>query len=346
MENTSQVIVGISIGDINGVGIEIILKTFDDKRMLELCTPVIFASKRIISKYRSILNLNTSVQSIRNLDEVIHGKINLINVWQEEIDIEPGKATKTGGKYAFQSLQTAVEALNSKNIDVLVTAPIHKNTIQSEEFSFPGHTEYLEQKIEGESLMILMYNELKVALITGHIPLEEVSKTITPELIERKVKILNETLKWDFNIQKPKIAILSINPHAGDEGVIGNEDAEIVIPAVEKIQKDGILLYGPYPADSFFGSGNYQKFDAILATYHDQGLTPFKTLAFGGGVNFTAGLKQIRTSPDHGTAFDIAGKGMAEPSSFKEAVYTALDIYKNRQMNNALKENALNVKSR
>jgi 4-hydroxythreonine-4-phosphate dehydrogenase len=341
MENNNNIIVGISIGDINGIGIEIILKTFEDKRMLELCTPVLFASKKIISKYKSILNLETQVQSIQDINSIIQGKLNLINVWNDEVEVSFGTSSKEGGKYALLSLEAAVQELNKGSIDVLVTAPINKNTIQSETFNFPGHTEYLQSKIGGQALMILMSDKLKVALMTGHIPIDEVSKSITPELIREKIEILNQTLLLDFSITKPKIAILSINPHAGDNGVIGNEDKEILIPTIEKIQNEGKLIYGPYAADSFFGSGNYLNFDAILAAYHDQGLTPFKTLAFGNGVNYTAGLDKIRTSPDHGTAFDIAGKGIADFESFKEAVYTAIDIYRNRAQNSDLIANAL-----
>lgn len=345
MENNNNIIVGISIGDINGIGIEIILKTFEDKRMLELCTPVLFASKKIISKYKSILNLETQVQSIQDINSIIQGKLNLINVWNDEVEVSFGTSSKEGGKYALLSLEAAVQELNKGSIDVLVTAPINKNTIQSETFNFPGHTEYLQSKIGGQALMILMSDKLKVALMTGHIPIDEVSKSITPELIREKIEILNQTLLLDFSITKPKIAILSINPHAGDNGVIGNEDKDILIPTIEKIKKEGKLIYGPYAADSFFGSGNYQNFDAILATYHDQGLTPFKTLAFGNGVNYTAGLDKIRTSPDHGTAFDIAGKGIADFDSFKEAVYTAIDIFRNRTQNSDLIENALESKN-
>jgi 4-hydroxythreonine-4-phosphate dehydrogenase len=279
------------------------------------------------------------------MNSIIQGKLNLINVWNDDVEVSFGASSKEGGKYALLSLEAAVQELNKGSIDVLVTAPINKNTIQSETFNFPGHTEYLQSKIGGQALMILMSDKLKVALMTGHIPIDEVSKSITPELIREKIEILNQTLMLDFSITKPKIAILSINPHAGDNGVIGNEDKEILIPTIEKIQKEGKLIYGPYAADSFFGSGNYQNFDAILATYHDQGLTPFKTLAFGNGVNYTAGLDKIRTSPDHGTAFDIAGKGIADFDSFKEAVYTAIDIFRNRTQNSDLIENALESKN-
>jgi 4-hydroxythreonine-4-phosphate dehydrogenase len=341
MEHTNNIIVGISVGDINGIGIEIILKTFEDKRILELCTPVLFASKKIISKYKNILNTEINVQTAHDINHIINGKMNLINVWNDDVEISFGKADAEGGKYALLSLEAAVTELNNGKIDVLVTAPINKNTIQSDSFNFPGHTEYLEAKIGGKALMILMHDSLKVALLTGHIPLEEVSKTITPELIQSKINILHKTLFQDFSILKPKIAVLSINPHAGDNGVIGNHDMEIMIPSIDRLQKEGKLVYGPYAADSFFGSGNYLNFDAILASYHDQGLTPFKTLAFGNGVNFTAGLNKIRTSPDHGTAFDIAGKGIADFSSFSEAVFTAIEIFKNRSDNRELAENAL-----
>ncbi len=341
MDNSTRIRVGISIGDINGVGIEIILNTFQDKRILEFCTPVLFASNETISTHKKILNLNTPINRIQNIANLAVGKINLITTWTEQPPLEIGQATENGGKYAFKSLEAAVDALKDDFIDVLVTAPINKKTIQSEDFNFPGHTEYLDSKLEGEALMILLSGNLRVALLTGHIPIEEVSKTITGDLINKKVKILHKTLQQDFSISKPKIALLSINPHAGDDGVIGDEDNTVVIPAIENLQKEGIYIYGPYPADSFFGSKNYKKFDAILAAYHDQGLTPFKTLSFGNGVNFTAGLDKIRTSPDHGTAFDIAGKGKADASSFKEAVFTAISLFKTRQENIELKTNAL-----
>lgn len=342
MSENNNIIVGISVGDINGVGIEIILKTFDDKRMLEFCTPVIYASSKLVTLHKNKLNFSTPIQRIHSIDAVIRNKLNLINVWDEEIPISFGEATKLGGAYALKSLDAVVQDLNKGKVDVLVTAPINKNTIQSENFSFPGHTEYLESNLKGKALMILMNDTLRVALLTGHIPIDSISKSITPELIYKKVDLLHKSLQIDFNITKPKIAILSINPHAGDNGVIGEEDDTIMLPTISDIQKEGKLVYGPYPADSFFGSGNYENFDAILAAYHDQGLTPFKTLSFGKGVNYTAGLSSIRTSPDHGTAFDIAGTGRADASSFKEAVFAALSVYKTRQENFKLRENTLN----
>lgn len=341
MNKDNKIIVGISSGDINGIGIEIILKTFNDKRMLEFCTPVIYASNKTVSLHKSKLNLTTPIQRIHSINDVIYNKINLINVWNEEIPVEFGKATKNGGKYALLSLNKAVEDLTVGKINVLVTAPINKKTIQSDDFTFPGHTEYLESNLEGEALMILMTDTIKVALLTGHIPIDKVTETITSELIYKKVNILHKTLQIDFNITKPKIAMLSINPHAGDDGVIGDEDAAILAPTIEDIQKEGKLVYGPYPSDSFFGSGNYKNFDAVLAAYHDQGLTPFKTLSFGSGVNYTAGLNKIRTSPDHGTAFDMAGIGQASHSSFREAVFSAIAIYQTRKENVELYKNAL-----
>lgn len=341
MVKNETVKLGISIGDINGIGLEIILKTFQDKRILSLCTPVLYASKKIIAAHKKMLNSPTAIQSISNSNNIITGKVNLVNVWNEDVNIEIGKATKEGGKYALASLEAAVKDLKNNLIDALVTAPINKNTIQSESFKFPGHTEYLEANLDGEALMILMSGKLKVALLTGHIPIEDVTKTITPELINKKIQVLHTTLQQDFSILKPKIAILSINPHAGDDGVIGDDDTNIMIPTIKSLQDNGKLVYGPYPADSFFGSGNYKNFDAILASYHDQGLTPFKTLSFGNGVNYTAGLSHIRTSPDHGTAFDIAGKEKADESSFKEALYTAISIFKTRKQNVDLMSNAL-----
>ncbi len=344
MEKSDKIIVGISIGDINGIGIEIILKTFEDKRMFDFCTPVLFGSNKTISFYKKSLNLNNSIHGIQSLDKILHGKLNLMNIWKEEVKIDIGKVTPTGGKYAVKSLEHAVEALKNKKIDVLLTAPINKESIQSEEFNFPGHTEYLEANSEGESLMILMSDHLKIGLITGHIPVSEVSETITSELITNKVNIMHHSLKQDFNISKPKIAILGLNPHCGDKGVIGKEDDEIVRPTVAEIKETGKLVFGPYAADGFFGSKTYEQFDGILAMYHDQGLAPFKALSFGNGVNFTAGLDIIRTSPDHGTGFDIAGKNKANTTSFKEALFTSLQIFKNRKEYIELESNRIKTK--
>jgi len=344
MDKSKKIIVGISIGDFNGIGIEIALKTFLDKRMLDFCTPVIFGSTKLITAYKKNLDINVPFNGIKKIENIIPGKLNILNLWNEEVPINLGKPTEQSGKFAFKSLQIATKSLSDGFIDVLVTAPINKDNIQSEDFKFPGHTEYLESNLEGESLMILMANKLRIGLITGHIPVSQVSEAITPEIIKKKVEILHRTLVQDFAISKPKIAILGLNPHCGDHGVIGNEDDEIVRPTIANIQEKGMLVYGPYAADSFFGSENYKNFDAILAMYHDQGLAPFKTLSFGEGVNYTAGLNKIRTSPDHGTAYELAGKKLANISSFKEAVFSAIQIFRTREEYKSLTENILKVK--
>jgi len=344
MNKNNTIKVGITVGDINGIGIEIILKTFEDARMLEFCTPIIFASSKLVSAHKKQLNLHTQTNGIENATKAIPNKVNLVNVWKDNVKIDFGKETKEGGKYAFLSLQAAVKSLQNNEIDVLVTAPINKHNIQSDDFKFSGHTEYLEDNFEGESLMILMTDKIKIGLITGHIPIQKITETITQELIEKKVNIMHNSLIQDFNISKPKIAVLGLNPHCGDNGVIGNEDNDLIKPTLERMQVNGKLVYGPYSADSFFGSESYKKFDGILAMYHDQGLAPFKTLSFGKGVNFTAGLNKIRTSPDHGTAYEIAGKGEANHNSFKEALYSAIDIFKSRKEYNELMENKLRIR--
>lgn len=344
MDKANKIIVGISVGDINGIGIEIILKTFEDKRMLDFCTPVLFASNKLISYHKKALRLNTNIHGITSLDKLVHGKVNLLNSWKEEVKIDLGKITEDGGKFALKSLQAAVGALKKNQIDIIITAPINKENIQSEEFKFPGHTEYLEENFDGKSLMILMTDELRIGLITGHIPVSKVAETITPELIKSKVETMYTSLQQDFNISKPKIAVLGLNPHCGDNGIIGTEDDEIIRPTIIEIKESGKLVFGPYAADGFFGSKTYEQFDGVLAMYHDQGLAPFKALSFGNGVNFTAGLSKVRTSPDHGTGFDIAGKNKANPTSFKEALFTSLQIFKNRKEYQELTKNALKAK--
>jgi 4-hydroxythreonine-4-phosphate dehydrogenase len=341
MSKTEKIKLGISIGDYNGIGIEIILKTFEDKRMLDFCTPIIFGSTKLISTYKKLINLNIPFNGIRKLDKALHGKLNILNVWNEDTPIQLGKPTKESGAYAFQSLEAATEALVQGQIDVLVTSPINKENIQSDQFDFPGHTEYLESKMEGESLMILMTDDLRIGLITGHIPVSEISDTISPELIRKKVELMHRSLCIDFGIIKPKTALLALNPHGGDKGVIGKEDDALVKPIISELQNEGKMVFGPYPADSFFGSENYKNFDGVLAMYHDQGLAPFKTLSFGEGVNFTAGLSCVRTSPDHGTAYDLAGKGLANIQSFKEAVFKGIQVFKTRNEYKALTENRL-----
>lgn len=341
VDKTDKIIVGISIGDLNGIGIEVILKTFEDKRMLDFCTPVLFGSTKVILYHKKALDLGLPVHGITAINQINHSKINVLNIWKEEVSIELGRATKISGVYAAKSLEKAVKHLKEHTIDILLTAPINKETIQSEEFNFPGHTEYLEANLEGNSLMILMTDQLRIGLITGHIPISKVAEAITPAIIKEKVETMHASLKSDFGISKPKIAVLSLNPHCGDKGVIGKEDDEIIKPTINEITASGKLVFGPYAADGFFGSGTYKQFDGVLATYHDQGLAPFKALSFGNGVNFTAGLNEIRTSPDHGTAFDIAGKNKANPSSFKEALFTGIQIFKKRKEYKALTKNPL-----
>jgi 4-hydroxythreonine-4-phosphate dehydrogenase len=344
MEKSDKIIVGISIGDINGIGIEVILKTFKDKRMLEFCTPVLFGSTKVVSYHKKALNIETPIHGINSINQINHNKINLLNIWKEDVEIELGNATSSSGEYAAKSLESAVNQLKNKTIDVLLTAPINKETIQSETFNFPGHTEYLEDKLEGKSLMILMTDELRIGLVTGHIPISKVAEAITPELIKDKVATMHSSLIEDFGISKPKIAVLGLNPHCGDKGVIGKEDDEVIQPTVSEIRETGKLVFGPYAADGFFGSETYKQFDGVLAMYHDQGLAPFKALSFGGGVNFTAGLSEIRTSPDHGTGFDIAGKNQASETSFTEALFTAIKIFRSRKQLKELTKNPLFVK--
>ena len=346
MRKSENVTVGISIGDLNGIGGEIILKTLEDNRTLELFTPVIFASVKTISFLKNHFKFDVSSNGINKLNDIIPGKINVFNVWQERVDIQFGEENLKMGELAIKSLKRATQALKQNEIDVLVTAPINKHNIQSDSFNFPGHTDYLAKELEGDSLMFMVTNNLRVGLLTDHVPVKDVAEHITPQLIEQKVNTVYDSLKRDFKIQKPKIAVLGINPHTGDNGVIGLEDDEVLRPALHKIKEQGKLVFGPYAADSFFGSNNYKNFDAIIASYHDQGLIPFKTLSFGQGVNFTAGLSKVRTSPDHGTAYEIAGKGIADENSFKEATFSAIQIFKNRVGFEALTKNPLKKAAR
>jgi 4-hydroxythreonine-4-phosphate dehydrogenase len=341
MKQAEKVKLGISIGDLNGIGSEIALKTFDDSRMLDFCTPVIFASAKVITFLKKHYKLSLNFQGIDHPSKAIDGKINVMNVWKEGVNINFGEEDPKIGEYAFKSLQAATQALKNDEIDVLVTAPIHKHSIQSADFNFPGHTDYLAKELDGESLMFMITDTLKIGLFTDHVALKDIANTITPELIEKKLEIIQHTLKQDFRVQKPKIAVLGINPHSGDQGVIGKEDEEVLKPTLQKLRDKGDLVFGPYSADSFFGTKNYVNFDAVVASYHDQGLIPFKTLSFGSGVNFTAGLSKVRTSPDHGTAFEIAGTNSANINSFKEAVFRAIEIYKCREEYKELTRNPL-----
>ncbi|MEX0291498.1 MAG: 4-hydroxythreonine-4-phosphate dehydrogenase PdxA [Flavobacteriaceae bacterium] len=341
MREKGKIRVGISIGDLNGIGCEVALKTFEDSRMLDFCTPVLFASNKTISQQKNTLKIDIGFTGVQGASKAIDGKINVVNIWKESPELKFGQETQEAGDLAIKSLKAAVRALKNKEIDVLVTAPINKKNIQSEQFNFPGHTDYLAQELNGESLMFMVADDLKVGLLTDHVAVKDVASNITPELIKNKVHTIEKSLKMDFRIRKPKIALLGINPHSGDNGVIGSEDEEVLKPVIKEMSNSGHLVYGPYAADSFFGSDTYSNFDAILAAYHDQGLIPFKTLAFGKGVNFTAGLAGIRTSPDHGTAYEIAGQGKADHSSFKEAVFTAIRIFRNRNEHEQLTENPL-----
>ncbi|WP_417872321.1 4-hydroxythreonine-4-phosphate dehydrogenase PdxA [Xanthomarina gelatinilytica] len=346
MKNEENIIVGISIGDLNGIGGEIVLKTFEDPRMLEFCTPVIFASVKTISFLNKHFNLGLNFNGVNNYNQIIHGKLNVYNVWNDKFNIEFGKEDPKMGAYAIKSLQAATQALKGNHVDVLVTAPINKHNIQSDAFNFPGHTDYLAKELEGNSLMFMVSDTLRVGLLTDHVPVKDISSHITKQLIKDKLDIIYQSLEKDFKIRKPKVAVLGINPHTGDNGVIGKEDDEVLRPTLSEIRDKGRLVFGPYAADSFFGSKNYKNFDAIIAAYHDQGLIPFKTLAFGKGVNFTAGLSKVRTSPDHGTAFEIAGKDEADESSFKEAVFAAIQIFKNRKEYEHLTKNILKTRQK
>jgi 4-hydroxythreonine-4-phosphate dehydrogenase len=346
MRNQHKIIVGISIGDLNGIGSEIVLKTFQDQRMLEFCTPVIFASVKVMSFLKKQYNLELNLHGIDAIDKIVPKKINVLNVWKEPIDINFGKQDNIMGQYAIKSLEAAVTSLKKNEIDVLVTAPINKANIQSEHFNFPGHTDYLQQELQGDSLMLMISESLKVGLLTDHVAVKDISTSITREVIEKKINTIHKTLIQDFGIAKPKIAVLGINPHTGDNGVIGNEDDTIMRPTLDNLRNNGKTVFGPYAADSFFGSANYKNFDVIIAAYHDQGLVPFKTLAFGSGVNYTAGLSHIRTSPDHGTAYDIAGKNKADFTSFRAAVFSAISIFKTRTAYQISAENPLKISKR
>lgn len=331
MENT-RIKIGITQGDINGVGYEVILKTFSEPMMLELCTPVIYGSPKVAAYHRKALELSTNFSIINSAADAADNRLNIVNCIDEEVKVEFSKPDVEAGKAALNALEKAIEEYREGLIDVMVTAPINKHTIQSEEFAFPGHTEYIEQKLgEGrKALMILLKNDFRVALVTGHIPVSQIASTLTKELIEEKLAIFNQSLKLDFGISAPRIAVLALNPHAGDGGLLGTEEQEVIIPALQEMSAKGILCYGPYPADGFMGSGNFAAFDGVLAMYHDQGLAPFKALAMDEGVNYTAGLPVVRTSPAHGTAYDIAGKGIASEDSFRQAVYVAIDVFRNR----------------
>lgn len=324
--------IGITLGDINGIGPEVVIKALNDPRLTNIFTPVVYGSTKVLSFYRKAIKMDDFNYSQVKEDRGVHPRrINVVNCWQEMMNIEVGAETTEGGTSAFLALERATDDLKSGIIDALVTAPINKKNIQREDFQFPGHTEYLAHKFEvKDSLMMMVAEQLRVGVATGHMPLKEVSVTLNKELLQRKIKLMIQSLKNDFGIIKPKIAILGLNPHAGEEGLLGSEENEIIIPLINEMKDKGNLVFGPFPSDGFFGLATYQKFDGVMAMYHDQGLAPFKALAFENGVNFTAGLPVIRTSPDHGTAYNIAGKGQADESSMREAIYVALDVLKHR----------------
>ena len=327
--------VAITHGDINGVGYEVIIKALSDPRMTEICTPVVYGAAKVSGYYKKVLDVpNLQFNIVVSADNILPDRVNFINCFEDELKVEIGKPSLVAGEASLKALEIAVKDLKEGKVDVLVTAPINKNTIQGNDFKFSGHTEYLQNRFGGdnEPLMILMNETLKVALVTTHEPIKELPNKITKELIINKLNIFNDSLIKDFRLDCPRIAVLSLNPHAGDNGLIGSEEKDIIIPAIEEAYNSGIVCFGPYPSDGFFGAGLYKNFDGVLAMYHDQGLAPFKAISMDDGVNYTAGLAYVRTSPDHGTAYDIAGKSKASANSMRQAIYTAIDVYNNREM--------------
>lgn len=335
--------VGITHGDINGIGYEVIIKTFTDNRLLELFTPIIYGQSKVASYHRKHTPAgDIAFNLIKEIRQANPKRVNIINCTDKDLKIDLGQSTTQAGEAAFLALEMAVQDLKDGNIDALVTAPINKQNIQSASFDFPGHTEYLAACFGNqEPLMLMVWNNLRVGTVTGHIPLSQVADAIDQQSLLKKLDVLNESLKQDFNLRKPRIAVLGLNPHAGDGGLLGKEEKDCIIPAMEKAMDEGILVFGPFPADGFFGSSNWKKYDAVLAMYHDQGLTAFKSIAFDGGVNFTAGLPVVRTSPAHGTAYEIAGQNQASAASFRQAIYLAIDVFRSRTENMALAENQL-----
>jgi 4-phospho-D-threonate 3-dehydrogenase / 4-phospho-D-erythronate 3-dehydrogenase len=340
-------VIGLTCGDLNGIGIEIIIKTLADNRILDICTPVLFANNKVINFYRKgLADININFTSTRELNRINNKQINLYNCWDEEVTINPGILNDIGGKYAVKSLTVAAQALKDNLIDGLVTAPIHKGNTQSDQFKFTGHTPYLKNLYGASDVgMFMIAENMRVALLTEHVAVKDIVPFITRDSIISKLQIINNSLKRDFNINKPRIAVLGLNPHAGDEGLIGKEEEEIIKPAIKEAKHRDVFCFGPYPADAFFARGHYEKFDGVLAMYHDQGLIPFKSLAIGEGVNYTAGLPGVRTSPDHGVAFDIAGQGKADESSFREAIYKCIDIILGRYEYDEQHKNPLNKMS-
>ncbi|MEQ6119705.1 4-hydroxythreonine-4-phosphate dehydrogenase PdxA [Reichenbachiella sp. MALMAid0571] len=329
----SKPIIGITIGDLNGIGTEVIIKALDNNKILNQVTPVIYGSSKVISYYKKALdNNNFNFNQISKLEDIRHKKVNVLNCWDDMVDINPGEVSANGGKYAFIALEQATRDVTSGHLDAIVTAPINKHNIQSDDFNFPGHTEYLTDIVgKNDSLMFMVSNSLRIGVVTGHIALKDVASSTTTEKIQSKLDLMIKSLKKDFGIVKPKIAVLGLNPHAGEKGLLGSEEEEVIIPLIENYKSKGQIVLGPFPADGFFGAGQHHKFDGVLAMYHDQGLIPFKALTFESGVNFTAGLPIVRTSPDHGTAFAIAGKDQASGNSMRQAIYLAMDIANQRR---------------
>lgn len=336
-------VVGFTCGDLNGIGTELIIKSLSDNRFLDFCTPVIFASNKVINFYRkSIADINFSFSNIKDFQKLNQRQVNIYNCWEEEVAITPGILTDIAGKYAVKSLMDACHALKDGHIDALVTAPLHKKNVQGSDFSYTGHTPFLKDFFGAKDVLMLMVAEnIKVGLVTEHLPVKDIATHITKENILSKLFILDASLRKDFDIERPKIAVLGLNPHAGDEGLIGNEEEQIIKPAIKEAKQHNMVVMGPFSADAFFARGQYNKFDAVLAMYHDQGLIPFKSLAFGEGTNFTAGLQKIRVSPDHGTAFDIAGKDKADSSSFRAAIFNAITILNNQNRFNENRSNPI-----
>ncbi|MFZ6053406.1 4-hydroxythreonine-4-phosphate dehydrogenase PdxA [Halocola ammonii] len=342
-KDKSKIRVGITVGEINGIGLEVIMKTFQDNRMMEDIVPIVYGNSEVAKVHRKALGIEDfSFHGVKEADEARSKKANMINVWEEEVKVDLGKPSKETGIFSFKSLDAAVTDLAANKIDVLITAPIDKDNIQSKDFEFPGHTEFLAKmsNVE-ESLMFLVAEDLRVGVATGHIPLKDVASVLDKDGIVKKLRLMNESLIKDFGVPSPKIAVLGLNPHAGDNGLLGTEEKEIITPAIREVKEEGIYAFGPYGADGFFGTASYKKFDGVLAMYHDQGLIPFKTIAFEDGVNFTAGLPIVRTSPDHGTAYEIAGKNLASEGSMRQAIFVACDIYRNRQTYKEISANPL-----
>lgn len=332
-------IIGISIGDVNGIGPELIMNVFSDNRMSKICTPVIYGNGKVFSFYKKLLNANNFYYNqCKSIQDIQHSKVNVITVQHPSFEVTMGQPTEESGSFAFESLKSAVTDLKQGNINALVTCPINKKFIQNEDFDFPGHTEYLAREIEGDSLMFMVSDDLRVALVTAHTSIASIAKRLSKDAIIKKVNLLIKSLKRDFGISKPKIAVLGLNPHAGEAGLLGSEEIDIIQPAIKHFEDQNAIVLGPFPADGFFGNYNFKSYDAVLAMYHDQGLIPFKTIAFNKGVNFTAGLEAVRTSPDHGTAYDMVGKGKVNSDSFRESIYKAIEILKTRNGEEAEKE--------